>query len=190
MKGNLLRRIPLWFLCFFMISAVAEPLLAQGKCSGKGTFARRTKDGQIEYCWHGTYYTEASAPGNVRAFFAEAVARSNAAARKRRARSERTASQAQTPQSTAVNSSRPSTVGSVTASTKPVAAPVDADLIASIETGTDGDEVIAKLGRPHGSIGNLGDEGTEEAWSYRLPDGGIAKVRLDRGKVTAVQLPQ
>ncbi len=172
-------RILLWFLCFFLIVAVSEPLSAQ--CSGKGTFARRTKDGQIEYCWHGTHYTEATAPANVRAFFAKAVARSNEA-RKRSAGRRRTASPARV--------SQPRAVSNVTASTKPVAAPVDADLIASIETGTDRDDVIAKLGRPHGSIANLGDEGTEEAWSYRLPDGGIAKVRLDRGKVTAVQLPR
>jgi hypothetical protein len=78
----------------------------------------------------------------------------------------------------------------VSAVTIPVAAPVSADLFASIETGDDSEDVIAKLGRPHGSISNLGDDGKEEAWSYQLSGGGIGKVRLDQGKVIAVELPQ
>jgi hypothetical protein len=119
-------------------------------------------------------------PRHVRAFFAKAVAKSNAS-RKRNASSQRTSSQARSP--------RPSTTNSVAVSTKPVTPPVGADLFASTETGTDRDDVLAKLGPPHGSISNLGDDGTEESWSYRLPDG-MAKVRLDRGKVMAVQLPQ
>jgi hypothetical protein len=71
-----------------------------------------------------------------------------------------------------------------------VVTPVRADLVASIEPGTDSEVVLAKLGQPHGSISNLGDDGQQEAWSYQLPDGGIAKLRLDQGKVIAVNLPR
>lgn len=176
-----MRRILSGPVCVFLILVVAQPLLAQGKCSGKGTFARGLSGGGVEYCWHGKHYTESNAPANVKAFFAEAVAKRKAA-NKQSSGSQPTASRART--------TRAAAGPSVAVSTKPVAAPVGTDLIASIETGTDRDAVIAKLGRPHGSISNLGEEGTEEAWSYKLPDGGIAKVRLDQGKVIAVQLPQ
>ena len=186
-----MRRILLGSFCFFLISAVAEPLLAQ--CSGKGLFARRLQDGQIEYCWYGTHYTEANAPEKVRAFFAKAVERRRAADQ-RRANSRRSSTTRRSARGQASTSqaptSQPRAVSSVAASTKPVAAPISIDLFASIKTGADRDDVIAKLGRPHGSIGNLGDDGTEESWSYRLPDGRIAKVRLDKGKVTAIQLPE
>jgi hypothetical protein len=174
-------RILTCLFCSILITALAEPLVAQVKvtykCISTGRYWKRQNKGPIRYCWDGTYYSEQTVPEHVKAFFAKSAAQRNAAMR-RDAGGVRASSQPTTPANT------------VAASTKPVAAPVGADLFASIETGAESEDVLAKLGRPHGSMSNLGDEGTEEVWSYRLPDGGVAKLRLDRGKVIAVQLPR
>jgi hypothetical protein len=193
-----MRRILLWSSCL-ILSAVAGPLVAQSggtdKCSGKGNSAVRTSTGDYEYCWHGTHYTESNAPGNVTAFFANVVAKGKAPAVSNDLSSpppdspEPAVPAAPTPVP-AAPTPQPTPVRRVTAGTQPVAPTVNADLFAAIETGDDSEDVLAKLGRPHGSISNLGEEGTEEVWSYQLPGGGQAKVRLERGKVIAVQLPQ
>lgn len=74
-------------------------------------------------------------------------------------------------------------------SSKPKVEPVAPALFEGLTAGIERNEVVQRLGPPHGQIGNLGSEGDEESLTYLLAGGGQASVRLKSGKVVAVRLP-
>lgn len=77
----------------------------------------------------------------------------------------------------------------LTPESAPVAAPVTRAKASEVQPGMDRAAVEAILGKPHGSMSIPEDDGLVEVLSYTLNDKSMAKVRLEKGKVVSVKIP-
>jgi hypothetical protein len=69
-----------------------------------------------------------------------------------------------------------------------IAPPVSRAKASELQVGMDRAAVEGILGRPHGSMSMPEDDGLVEVLSYTLDDKGMAKVRLEKGKVVSVKM--
>lgn len=179
------------------------------------SYGRNPKD--RHYCWDGTHYSRADGgvPAFVLNYWVEkdqerariqreidergADLRNQVAANRARLDADRRAQGLPTHEEIRSNpelarSSRMRTAQmganpAVEASSKPKVEPVAPALFEGLTAGIERNEVVRRLGPPHGQIGNLGSEGNEESLTYLLAGGGQASVRLKDGKVVAIRLP-
>jgi hypothetical protein len=71
-----------------------------------------------------------------------------------------------------------------------IAPPVSRALASHVQVGMDRTAVEGILGKPHGSMSIPEDDGLVEVLTYTLDDKGTAKVRLEKGKVVWVKIPE
>jgi hypothetical protein len=69
-----------------------------------------------------------------------------------------------------------------------IAPPVSRAKASEVQVGMDRAAVEGILGKPHGSMSIPEDDGLVEVLSYALDDKGMAKVRLEKGKVVSVKM--
>jgi hypothetical protein len=62
--------------------------------------------------------------------------------------------------------------------------------VSEIQPGMDRAEVERILGKPHSAMAVTGVDGMVETLSYRLEDHGTARVRIEKGKVVSVTIPE
>jgi hypothetical protein len=72
----------------------------------------------------------------------------------------------------------------------PVIPPSSRAKVSEIQPGMDRAEVERILGKPHSAMAVTGVDGMVETLSYRLEDHGTARVRIEKGKVVSVKIPE
>ena len=92
-------------------------------------------------------------------------------------------------QSAATPTSRGSAaVVPVTPESATIAPPVSRAKATEVQVGMDRAAVEGILGKPHGAMSIVEDDGLVEVLNYALDDKGTAKVRLEKGKVVSVKM--